>query len=47
MEFLPFYESIRVQQCLIFVHLGLYSVLVLLEQTKMGEGEVLLNSYAP
>ena len=36
---------VSVHQHLIFVHLGLRSILVLFEQAKMGEDEVLVNAY--
>ena len=39
------YITISVYQCLIFVHLGLRSILVLCKQAKMGEDEVLVNDY--
>ncbi|MCF6290988.1 MAG: hypothetical protein L3J03_08345, partial [Desulfobacterales bacterium] len=36
---------VSVHQWLRFVHLGLRSILVLFEQAKMGEDEVLVNAY--
>ena len=39
------YIAVSVYQCLIFVHLGLRSILVLCKQGKMGEDEVLVNAY--
>ncbi|MCF6291022.1 MAG: hypothetical protein L3J03_08520 [Desulfobacterales bacterium] len=38
---------VSVYQWLRFVHLGLRSILVLFEQARMGEDEVLVNAYQP
>ena len=38
---------VNVYQCLRFVHLGLRSILVLFEQVKTDEDEVLVNVYQP
>ncbi|MCF6290324.1 MAG: hypothetical protein L3J03_04940 [Desulfobacterales bacterium] len=38
---------VSVYQWLRFVHLGLRSILVLFEQARMGEDEVLVNAYPP
>ena len=39
------YKAVSVYQCLIFVHLGLWSILVLFKQAQMGKDEVLVNVY--
>ncbi len=37
--------TVTVQECLVFVNLGLRSIVCLFEKIKMDEDEVLLNSY--
>ncbi len=41
----PELRTVIVQMCFILVHVGLRSVLVLLEKAYMGEDGVQLNSY--
>ena len=36
---------VSVYRCLIFVHLGLRSILVLFKKSQMGEDGVLVNAY--